>query len=172
MKKRLWLLLALSSGAWAEPASVIRDSDLRDKPFLDATVIGQLKKDNVVDIQMRQGAWMQVKSDSKLVGWIKLLNVRTGKAGESSTSLASLNPFKTGSSGSTVTTGVKGLSAEQLQNAQPNPEELSKLKNYTASDSDAQKSAAKEKLIAQEVAYIAMEKASSSDDSNTKNRRN
>jgi erythromycin esterase-like protein len=172
MKKRLWLLLALSSSAWAEPASVIRDSDLRDKPFLDATVIGQLKKDNVVDIQMRQGAWMQIKSDNKLVGWIKLLNVRTGKAGEGGTSLASLNPFKTGSSGSTVTTGVKGLSAEQLQNAQPNPGELAKLNNFTASDADAQKSAAKEKLIAQEVAYIAMDKATPASDDNSKNRRN
>ncbi len=172
MKKRLWLLLALSSSVWADPASVIRDSDVRDKPFLDATVIGQLKKDNVVDVQMRQGAWMQVKSDSKLVGWIKLLNVRTGKAGESGSSLASLNPFKTGSSGSTVTTGVKGLSAEQLQNAQPNPEQLAKLKNYTASDTDAQKNAAKEKLIAQEVAYIVMNKAPASDDNNTRNRRN
>ncbi|MFC7418528.1 hypothetical protein ACFQNF_01365 [Iodobacter arcticus] len=171
MNKGLWLLLALSSSAGAETASVIRDSDLRDKPFLDAAVIGQLKKDNVVDIQMRQGAWMQIKSDSKLVGWIKLLNVRTGRASEGGTSLASLNPFRTGSSGSTVTTGVKGLSAEQLQNAQPNPEELSKLKNYTASDSDAQKSAAKEQLIAQEVAYIAMDKKPASDDT-PKNRRN
>lgn len=170
MKNGLWLLLALGSTAWAETASVIRDSDLRDKPFLDAAVIGQLKKDNVVDIQMRQGAWMQVKNENKLTGWIKLLNVRTGKGSEGST-LASLNPFKTGSSGSTVTTGVKGLSAEQLQNAQPNPEELARLKNFTASEAEAQKSAAKEKLIAQEVAYIAMEKTPASDDS-PKNRRN
>ncbi|MDW5417767.1 SH3 domain-containing protein [Iodobacter sp. CM08] len=172
--KKILLLLALSSTAWAEPASIIRNSDLREKPFLDAAIVGQLSAGNSVDVQARQGAWMQVKSSSNLIGWIKLLNVRTGNSTESSSGSgfgALAKVFTTGSSGSTVTTGVKGLSAEQIRNAQPNPEELNKLIGYSASSSDASRNAAKEQLIPQTVAYIPLDSQAAPSESNSSERR-
>jgi uncharacterized protein YgiM (DUF1202 family) len=170
--KKILLLLALSSTVWAEPASIIRNSDLREKPFLDAAIVGQLTTGNSVDIQARQGAWMQVKSSSNLVGWIKLLNVRTGNSAESGSGFGALaKVFTTGSSGSTVTTGVKGLSAEQIRNAQPNPEELNRLIGFSANSGDASRNAAKEKLAPQNVAYIPLDGQTPARESNTSEKR-
>ena len=46
------------------------------------------------------------------------------------------NVARTGTSGTQVTTGVRGLDAEQIANAQPNPAELAKLEKFAA-DRDA-----------------------------------
>ncbi len=68
------------------------------------------------------------------------------------------NPYntisKTGSSGNTVSTGVKGLSEEQLKNAKPNPEEARRLGNYKDTEADARSFARQGKLVAQKVDYL------------------
>ena len=57
------------------------------------------------------------------------------------------NVARTGTSGTQVTTGVRGLDAKQIANAQPNPAELAKLKDF-AVDRDAAASFAAEALSA------------------------
>ena len=42
------------------------------------------------------------------------------------------NVARTGTSGTQVTTGVRGLDAEQLATAQPNPAELARLEKFAA----------------------------------------
>lgn len=153
------VLLFASVGALAEPGSVTRNTDLKDKPFLDATTTVQLSAGSAVDIQKRQGAWMQVKTREGKTGWVKLLNIRSGAAASGSVlGLASIgqlaNVAKTGSSGNTVTTGVKGLSAEQMMNARANPEELARLQNLSVSSTDAHKYATQAKLTAQKIPAI------------------
>ncbi|WP_028449503.1 hypothetical protein [Chitinibacter tainanensis] len=136
MKTVLYSLLLVSALAAAESGTVIRKTDLRDKPFLDAKVLAPVATDTQVDIRGRKGAWMEVRLPNGQQGWIKLLNVRTS-SGQTSSSAALSNVLRTGSSGKTVTTGVKGLTAEQINNASPNPAEVDRMNGYSVSGNEA-----------------------------------
>jgi hypothetical protein len=65
------------------------------------------------------------------------------------------NVARTGSSGTQVTTGVRGLDENQLANAQPNPAELQKLETYAASADASAQFAKRAKLQPQQVEYPA-----------------
>jgi hypothetical protein len=166
MRQLIPLVFILISGSvLAQSGTVVRKTDLRDKPFLDAAVIAPIAANTPIQIQANKGAWMQVKAANGQVGWIKLLNVRTGSGGTSSggSSIALAGKvIKTGSSGQTVTTGVKGLSAEQIKNAVPNPAEVTKMDNYASNHSEATRTALQAELIPQEVAALATTSSSSS----------
>lgn len=98
---------------------------------------------------------MQIKASNGQVGWIKLLNVRTNGAGTSSNGAGTLgNVIKTGSSGQTVTTGVKGLSAEQIEQAEPDFAEVKKMESYASSQAEAARLAQQAKLTPHSVAAI------------------
>ncbi|MBV8656916.1 MAG: SH3 domain-containing protein [Burkholderiales bacterium] len=153
-----WLLAPLCLAA--EMGSVVRQAELKQKPFFDAPKVTDLAASAVVEVVSRQGAWIQVKTKDGQVGWMKMLNLRTGsgdvKAGSTTSGvLAGLSLFKTGSSGTTATTGVRGLSEEDLKNAQPNPAELAKLEGYGTTADDAAKFAKAGKLVPQkDLAYL------------------
>ena len=87
-------------------------------------------------------------------GWVKMLALRygaTGAAKQGDTGLTQLfNVARTGSSGTQVTTGVRGLEAEQITNAQPNAAELKKMQGY-ASTRDAASSFAKQGKLQSQV---------------------
>ncbi|WP_410498092.1 SH3 domain-containing protein [Chitinibacter sp. S2-10] len=150
MKSFVYTLLLLSSFALAEPGEVIRKTELREKPYLDSTVLLNITANTPVDIRSRKGAWMEVRLAGGQTGWIKLLNVRTS-SGSTSSSNALSNVMKTGSSGKTVTTGVKGLSAEQIKNAVPNLAEVNKMNSFAARPADAIKGAQANRLLAANV---------------------
>lgn len=156
------LLFAICGSVFAQSGTVVRKTDLRDKPFLDAAIVAPIAANTAIEIQSNKGAWMQVKAANGQVGWIKLLNVRTSGGGTSNSGLGTLgNVIKTGSSGQTVTTGVKGLSAEQIQQAEPNPAEVDKMESYASSQSDAARAAQQAKLNPQSVAAISSSSSSS-----------
>ncbi|GAB7128154.1 hypothetical protein JCM19000A_26610 [Silvimonas sp. JCM 19000] len=149
--------LACSLLAHAETGTVIRASELKQKPFLDASSTGQVSPGNSVSIVSRQGAWMQVKANGQS-GWIKLLNVRTGSAsaGSGGNSLGTLaKVLTTGSSGTTVTTGVKGLTSGEVTATHPDPAQLQKLDDYASSTSQAATAARKVPLKPRQVDDIA-----------------
>lgn len=154
----IWAVAALSAFAATESGTVLRASELKQRPFIDAAKVGDLAEKASVDILMRQGAWMQVKTQDGQTGWVKMFNVRTGngeiKSGGGGL-LSAISLFKTGSSGTTVTTGVKGLSEEDLKNAQPNPADLAKLDGYASSADDAARFAKAGKLSAKpDIAFL------------------
>ncbi len=151
------LLLTLSAALQAgEPGTVIKSSELKSKPFADASSSGTLEASTRIEIISRQGAWMQVKSAKGSSGWVRMLNVRTDAASQSSDSGADKlgKLYKTGSSGSAVTTGVKGLSAEDLKQARPNQADVQKMNNYRSTSNDARQFAQQGKLAAQQVDYL------------------
>ncbi|HEY9100752.1 SH3 domain-containing protein [Chitinimonas sp.] len=157
--KTVWWMLALLAGVAqaAENGTLLRAAELKQKPFLDAEKVADLAAQAPVEIVARQGAWMQVKAAGQ-TGWVKMLNVRTG-SGESKGGggglLSAVNLFKTGSSGTTVTTGVKGLSEEDIKNAQPNHEQLAKLGSYAATADEAEKFARAGKLASnKQIEYL------------------
>jgi hypothetical protein len=160
MKKiiALCLLLGFASAAWAGgTAYTIRPTELKAKPFNDAQTLTTLLPNIRVEVLSRQGSWTQVKADTRS-GWVKMLSLQLEKSGQSrrgDNGLSALfNVAATGSSGSTVTTGIRGLSEEQLKNTKPNPQALQAAKRYAVNRADAQRYAAEGKLKAQSVDYL------------------
>jgi hypothetical protein len=153
----LTLFLLLPLLAWAEPATTIRQVEVKKAPAADAETIGQLDPDTAVDALERKGGWTRVKSASG-EGWVRMLALRFGGPGEAkkgSSGVSQLfNVARTGSSGTTVTTGVRGLDPEMLAKAQPNPAELAKMQQFAATPDAAAGFAAKGKLQAQQVEEV------------------
>lgn len=151
------MLIGLSDTLLAgEAGTVIKSSELKAKPFNEASNISVLEASSSVEIISRQGAWMQVKASKGGSGWVRMFNIRTeaGKQASDGGMDKLGKMYKTGSSGSAVTTGVKGLSAEDLKLAQPNQAELQKMNNYRSNGSDARQFAQQGKLNPQHVEYL------------------
>lgn len=155
------LLLAIPAAIHAaETGYTLRATEVKDKPFLDATTVTTLPEKTVVEIVLRQGGWMQIKSKDVKSGWVRLLSVRLGspdaKPKESGNLLSAIGvgtrPRTT--SNATVTTGVRGFSEEDLKNAKPNPAEVEKMKGYSVTPEVAAEFARAGKLVVQEVAYF------------------
>jgi hypothetical protein len=120
--------------------------------------VAQVAEKTSVDVLKRQGAWTQVKSGGQQ-GWVKLLSLRLGGAGDAkkegdSGVGALLTAARTGSSGVTSSTGVRGLDEEDLKNPHPNPKELEKLKTLAVNAADAKSFAAQGKLAGREMEYL------------------
>ena len=152
----LALLLLVPFFAFAEPATVIRAAELKQEPASDAATVATLAESTVVEAFERKSGWTRVKSASG-EGWVRMLSLRFGgsaatKSGSSGVSQL-FNVARTGSSGTQVTTGVRGLDEQQLANAQPNPAELTKLDGFAADRDAAASFAAQGKLEAQSVGY-------------------
>jgi len=164
MMKMLMLCMALgfAAGAWAqEEAYVVRETELKAKPYSDAQTLFMLPARSKVIVLQRRASWNQVKSGTT-TGWVKMLSLQLARGAaqhRSDSGLRSLfNVARTGGSGATVTTGVRGLSEEQLTHAQPNPEALDALERYASDRRAAERFAAQGKLQAQRVDYLAGEK--------------
>ena len=119
----LLVLPALFPGVCAaEPATVIRATDLKQEPATDAASVASLAENTAVDALERKGGWTRVKAPAG-EGWVKMLALRYGGPGaarQGDSGITQLfNVARTGSSGTQVTTGVRGLDAQQLANAQP-----------------------------------------------------
>jgi hypothetical protein len=160
---RLAALLAwlIPSAYAAETGYTLKATEVKDNPFLDANTIATLPEKTTVEILTRQGAWMKVKTtDAKQQGWIRMLSVRLGSPDQKSQSGGSLlSSLGIGSrpkpsTNSTVTTGVRGFSEEDLANAKPNAAEVEKMKGFAATPEEAAKLAANGRLAATPVAYF------------------
>ena len=150
------LLLALLFPAIcvAQTATVVRATDLKKDPATDAPTVAQLAENAKVEALERKGGWTRVKA-AAAEGWVKMLALRFGgpgeaKQGDSGVSQL-LNAARTGTSGTQVTTGVRGLDADMLAKARPNPEELRRLQGFTAARADAASYAASASLQSQRV---------------------
>jgi hypothetical protein len=148
--------LGVGSALAQETGFAVRQTDVKKEPFSDADTIGTLAEKAKVKVLDRQGGWMQVESGASS-GWVRMLSIRMD-SGQSSimSGLKSLfSVARTGSSGTTVTTGVRGLDKEQIQNAKPNPEEVKKLAAFAATKVDAERMAAeKPQLKNQKIDYL------------------
>ena len=76
-----------------------------------------------------------------------------GKTGDGGLG-ALFNVASTGKSGSTVTTGVRGLSEENLKTAQPNPQALKTIRGYAANADNATSFARAGKLEKNNMDYL------------------
>lgn len=146
--------LAFAAPAAAEDGLMIRAGELLAGPFIDAAKGAKVKAKQKVTILERRGGWMRVETGGQS-GWVRSLNVQLEQApGRPRGSGASVAALRTGSSGRTATTGVKGLDAGDLAVASPDAAQLAALDQLVASDSDAKSTATQKKLSENQVAYL------------------
>lgn len=149
------LLIAGSAAVTAETATLARDTTLHEQPLGNAAIVATLKAQSLVTVDARKGAWARVTTTDGKTGHLRILNLRstsTQKGDSGVSALASV--FRTGSSGSSVATGVKGMSAEELTSAAPNEAELQKLHGLRASEEEARRSAGRAGLKPVDVAAL------------------
>ena len=141
------LLLAGGSGV------AIKLDSLRAEPFADAKTIGSINKNDSVEILTKKGAWLQVKS-KKSTGWVRLLSIKRGGASSSGSAISDVASGRTGTGKVVSTTGIRGLSAEELKAAKFNEEEMKKMESYQTSSSEAKTYASAGGLSATKMSYL------------------
>lgn len=159
---RLAALLAslLPAAQAAETGYTLKPTEVKDQPFLDAGTLTTLPEKTTVEILTRQGAWMQIKTPDAKQGWIRMLSVRLGspnqkaQGGGNLLSALGIGSRTRPATTSTVTTGVRGFSEEDLAKAKPNAAEVDKMKGFAATAEEAAKLAESGKLEARTVAYF------------------
>jgi uncharacterized protein YgiM (DUF1202 family) len=165
--KRLALTLAglLAGAACAESALTTRSTELQAQAQSDAATVATLPENTKVDVLGRKGAWSQVKTSTGQTGWVRMLSLKPegAAASASAPAPAAANPLGSlgnllssgrSSNTATVTTGVRGLSEEDIQNAQANPAELEKAQKFGADRNAAQAFAQRSKLAPAKVDYL------------------
>lgn len=152
----LFMLACLAAPACADQAAItVRSTEIKQRPYSDAATVAKLNENASVSIVTRQGGWVRITSKTGN-GWVKMLSLRSSTAPKRGDSgLQSLfNISRTGSSGITVATGVRGLSEEDLKNAKPDTRELEKLQKYSVTKPRAERFAHDAKLKSQRLDYL------------------
>lgn len=150
----LMTTLACSQAIAADSGIVLKADQLRADSFGDAKVIGNVNKNDAVDIVGKKGAWLQIKAAGK-TGWVRLLTVKRNTAGGGD--MAGVVGVATGRSGTgkvVSTTGIRGLSAEDLKTAAFNETETKKLESATVSAAEAQQFASAGGLTSRTYPYF------------------
>lgn len=131
----------------AESGSALKNDNLRSEPYADAKISGSLARGESLNILQKKGAWLQVKT-KKSTGWVRLLSVKRGASSSSSktTGLQTLASGRAGTGQVVSTTGVRGLSEEELKAAKFNETEIKTLESYTLSPAQGRQFAIEGKL--------------------------
>ncbi|WP_047533248.1 SH3 domain-containing protein [Methylotenera sp. N17] len=137
----------------AETGTALKADTLRTEPFADAKSAGALIKNEPLQIVNKKGAWLQVKT-KKSTGWVRLLSVKRASTGNALQGTVDVATGRAGTGKVVSTTGIRGLSAEELQSAQFNEAEIKKMESYTVNKSDAQQFASAGGLSANQTAYM------------------
>ena len=150
------IIIALGANIHAlagDAATAIKMDSLRAEPFADAKIVGSLSKNDNVEILSKKGAWLQVKS-KKSTGWVRLLSVKRGGTSSSGSSISDIASGRTGTGKVVSTTGIRGLSADELKAAKFNENEMKKLESHTLAPSDGQSFASAGGLNATKMTYL------------------
>ena len=152
-------IACLAVSAWAqEQAFTNRATDLKDKA--DGATVKSLPENTEVKVVQRAGGWTRVDAGGQQ-GWVRVFHLRfpaTAQADSSGGGLASLGSAlgitRQRSQSSTIaTTGIRGLSQEDLKNASPNEAALKQMHSYRADSGGAERFAKEGKLAVQQVQY-------------------
>jgi hypothetical protein len=151
-------LVAMAAPAWAQDqAFTNRATDLRERGAADARAVASLPENTAVKVLARAGGWTQVDAGGK-AGWVNAFHLRFPVAVEkgSSASGGSIASGLTSIFGggrsqqqqqaNLGTTGIRGLSPEDLKNASPDSAALAKAHSYRADKPAAERFAREGKL--------------------------
>lgn len=142
---RLWLvagfLLMAGLSHAAETGSALKNDTLRFEPYADAKAVGTFTRGESVQILKKKGAWLQVKA-KKGTGWVRLLSVKRGVASGSGNQVSGALAAASGRAGTgqvVATTGIRGLTADELKAAKFNEAEIKAMENNSVTPAQAQK---------------------------------
>ena len=156
MKKIFLLLICVPLFAiGGEAGTALKPDSVRAEPFADAKTTGNLNKGDSVDILSKKGAWLQIKSKNT-AGWVRLLSVKRGSSASGNNLSGALDVAngRAGTGKVVSTTGIRGLSAEELKGAKFNEEEMKKMESYTLSAAEGEKFANAGGLTKSNLAYF------------------
>ena len=150
--------LLIGSAALAnERGLMIRAGDLFAEPFIDAKKLGPLTPNQSVTIVERRGGWVSVDAGGKR-GWVRLLNLRLEPAVQPAAG-RSTAALRTGSTGRTVATGVKGLDEADIRRAALDRGQLAQLELLGVTDDAAKQYGSQNQLTERMIAYLKPGKA-------------
>jgi Bacterial SH3 domain len=144
-------LLSLAASAWAQDqAFTSRATDLRDRGASDGKAVASLPADTSVKIIKREGAWTEVEANGQK-GWVSAFSLRFPVTTEKSSgggfsAVTSIFGGSRDSKANVATTGIRGLSPEDLKNANPDPEAVAKMQGYRANKDAAERFAREGRL--------------------------
>jgi hypothetical protein len=157
----LVILLAFPLLAAAQDAAFTnRSTELKDRADADARTVATLSENTPVKVLARGGGWTRVEAGGQS-GWVRVFHLRFPSTVEGAPSssgggfLSSLGSAIGGQRSNTkanlATTGVRGLSQEDLKNANPDPEALRRLQSFRADRAAAERFARDGKLAAVQI---------------------
>ena len=155
------VLGAVSLAAAAqEQAFTNRATDLKERGAPEAATLAPLPENTAVKVLARSGGWTRVEAAGKS-GWVRVFHLRfpaqaqADSGGGIASGLSSALGFgKSRSQGTTIaTTGIRGLSPEDMKNASPDPEALRRMQSYRADTAAAERFAREAKLNAVSIEY-------------------
>lgn len=153
-------LLAAPAQAQQDAAVIKRATELRQGPAESSASLGALAADTAVTrTSERKGSWVKVRTAQGSTGWVHMFDVGaqagTAAAGSNTATsgLRSLGGLFGGGSSTTATAtvGIRGLSAEDIANAQPNPAAVQQAEKLRVSADQAQRFASAAALRKQNV---------------------
>lgn len=143
----------------AEKGLIIRPGDLMAEPFIDAAKTGPVTASEPVTLLERRGGWVRVETGGR-TGWVRMLNIRLEAApalagsGPASGRSSALSLLRTGSSGRTVTTGIKGLGEEDIRAASTDYAQLDQLGKLAVGAAETRANAEASQLKENDVSYL------------------
>ena len=154
------LLTALAASA-QEQAFTNRATELKSAP--DGATVKSLPDNTSLKVLQRAGGWTKVDAGGQS-GWVRVFHLRfpvvaeTGATSSGSNVLSGLGSAlgfgRQRSQNATIaTTGIRGLSSEELKNAAPNGEALKRMQSYRSDAGGAERFAREGKLHVTKVDY-------------------
>ena len=152
----LLLLFAAAPAFAQESAFTNRATELKDRAASDARTVANLSDGAPVRVLERGGGgWTRIDAGGQQ-GWVRVFHLRFPAVAQTSTDsgggvlgnvTSALGFGRDRSRGATVaTTGIRGLSPEDLKNASPDHAALARLQSYRADKASAERFARDGKL--------------------------
>jgi hypothetical protein len=167
MKRAFTLTLLLTTwvaAAYAQSDVLLikRPAELRQAPGEHTPSVTALPlQTQVTRLTARQGAWIQVKTAAGLTGWVHMFDVGASSTPSAPANVAAgalrglSNFFNRGSAQptntATSTVGIRGLTGEDIANAQPNMTALAQIEGMRQDASQARRFAADAALVARVI---------------------
>jgi SH3 domain-containing protein len=158
----LFVAMLLAPSAFAqEQAFANRATELKDRAAADARTVSAIAEGAPLKVLERAGGWTRVEAAGQQ-GWVRVFHLRfpaTVQAGVESGgvmgNVTSALGFGRERSKSTTlaTTGVRGLTPEDLRNSRPDPEALRLLHSFRADTASAERFAREGRLAAVSISY-------------------
>ena len=154
-------LLAAGPVAAQDQAFTNRSTELKERAAGEARTVATLSENTGVKVLERGGGWTRIEAGGQQ-GWVRVFHLRfpvvaqAGQAGGGALgSLTSALGFgREREKGSTIaTTGIRGLSTEELKNASPDNAALQRMQSYRADKPAAERFARDGKLNESSVDY-------------------